>query len=224
MKKFLIPVLIIAIIVIGGIFIYKNLTKEETQIFLSEKNTMPEVLKGKKIAMVIAFRDFRDEEYFIPKEIFEAGGANVKTASNEKGTAIGTGGGEANVDLLEKEIDPANFDAVVFVGGQGCLKALDNEISYNLIKEAVSQNKVLGSICISPVILAKAGVLQGKKATVWSSPLDKFAVKVLRDSRANYQSAPVVVDGKIITAAGPFAAKEFAEAIIKIINSATPSR
>jgi len=217
MRKFLLPILIIAIIIIGGILIYKNLTKERTQISFSEKNTMPEILKGKKIVMVIAFRDFRDEEYFIPKEIFEAAGAEIKTASNEKGLAIGSGGGEASIDFLAEDINLANFDAVVFAGGSGCLKNLDNEVSYNLVKEAVSQNKVLGSICISPVILAKAGVLQGKKATVWSSPLDKFAVKILRNSGANYQSAPVVVDGKIITASGPSAAKEFAETIIKVL-------
>ena len=180
-------------------------------------------LENKKIAMIIAFQDFQDEEYFIPKKIFEAAGFEVKTISNKKGVAIGSKGGEVNVDFLAEDIDLANFRAVVFIGGLGCLKSLDNEIFYNLARETVSKNKILGSICISPIILAKSGVLQGKKATVWSSALDKFAVKILKNSGADYQSASVTVDGKIITASGPSAAKEFAEEIIKAINLAASS-
>ena len=177
------------------------------------------VLKNKKIVMIVAFRNFRDEECFIPKKIFEAKGAEVKTASNKKGIAIGSEGGELNVDFLVEEVDLNDFEAVIFVGGSGCLKALDNELSYNLIKKTASQNKLLGAICISPVILAKAGVLSGKKATVWSSPLDKSAIEILKKAGADYQSKPVIADGKIITAAGPFAAKQFAEEIIKTLIS-----
>ena len=36
----------------------------------------------KKIVFIISFRDFKDEEYFVPKGILENGGAEIKTASN----------------------------------------------------------------------------------------------------------------------------------------------
>ena len=175
-------------------------------------------LQEKKIAIIIAFRDFRDEEYFTPREILEKAGAEIKNASNKIGTAIGADGGEVGIDLLVSELNPAEFDAVVFIGGPGCLKNLDNEDSYRVAKETISQNKVLAAICISPTILAKAGVLNGKKATVWSSLLDKSAVKILKEKGAIYQDTPVVVDGKIITGSGPAAAKEFGEAIIKVLT------
>ena len=171
-----------------------------------------------KVLFIISFRDFRDEEYFTPKEILENAGAEVKTASNRIGTAIGADGGEAEIDFLVSEINPADFDAVVFVGGPGCLSSLDNENSYKLIKEAVAKNKVLAAICIAPVILAKAGVLRGKKATVWTNPMDKSAVKILEDSGAIYEDKSVVVEGKIITASGPAAAKEFGQAIVKVLT------
>ena len=174
---------------------------------------------NKKIVFIIAFRDFRDPEYFIPKEILESAGVKVKTASNKKGTAIGAEGGEANVDLLVPEVNPSDFDAVVFVGGSGCLQSLDNEDSHKVVKETVSQNKVLAAICISPVILAKAGVLSGKKATVWSSAMDKGPVKILEDKGAIYQDKAVVVDGKVITANGPEAAREFGQSIIEVLTS-----
>ena len=180
---------------------------------------MPEkTIENKKIVMVIAFKDFRDEEYFVPKEILEGAGAEVKTASNQMGRALGADGGEVEIDLLVKDLNPADFDVVVFIGGPGCLGNLDNENSYQVAKETVSQNKILASICISPIILAKAGVLKGKKATVWSSPMDRSPVKILEENGAIYQDELVVVDGKIITGNDPGAAKEFGEAIVEVLT------
>jgi len=168
--------------------------------------------------MVIAFRDFRDAEYFTPKKILEEAGAEIKTASNKMGLALGTEGGDARIDLLIKDLKPAEFDAIVFAGGPGCLDALDNEDSYRVAKEAVSQNKVLAAICISSVILAKAGVLSGKRATVWSSEADKQPIKILIENGATYIPRPVIADGKIITGNGPAAAKEFGEMIIGVLT------
>ena len=54
---------------------------------MAEKN-----LKEKSIVMIIAFRDFRDAEYFVPKEILEEAGVEVKTASNKLGVAVGADG------------------------------------------------------------------------------------------------------------------------------------
>lgn len=173
-------------------------------------------LENKKIAMVIAFRDFRDAEYFTPKKILEEAGAEIKTASNKMGLAIGTEGGDARIDFLIKDLSVAEFDAIVFAGGSGCLGALDNEDSYRVAKEAVSQNKVLAAICISSVILAKAGVLKGKRATVWSSEADKQPIKILIENEAIYIPRPVITDGKIVTAEGPAVAEEFGEKIIEV--------
>ncbi|MEA3344083.1 MAG: DJ-1/PfpI family protein, partial [Patescibacteria group bacterium] len=78
--------------------------------------------------------------------------------------------------------------------------------------------KLLGAICIAPAILARAGALKGKKATVWNSAMDKSAIKILESNGAIFQPEPVVVENKIITANGSHAAEEFAETIIKIIN------
>jgi len=213
MKKVLIIIVIIVIIVIIGVLVYQKIQKAE-----EKEVVMPNILQNKKIAMIIAFRDFRDEEYFIPKKILEGTGAEITTVSNKSGIAVGADGGDVEVNLLLESLNPVDFDAIVFIGGPGCLGNLDNEESYRIIQETVSQNKVLASICISPVILAKAGVLEGKKATVWSSIMDKSAVKILKNSGVIYQSDSVVVDGKIVTADGPAAAKKFAEAIINLLT------
>lgn len=179
---------------------------------------MEKPLEGKSIVMLIAFKDFRDEEYFIPKQIFLAAGVKtVLTASTRVGTAIGADGGEVPVNLLIKDINVADFDAVVFIGGPGALKELDNENSYRVVRDTISQGKLLSAICISPAILAKAGALRGKKATVWTSSMDKSAVKILEDNGAIFEDKSVVADGLIITGNGPSAAEEFAMKIIELL-------
>ena len=175
-------------------------------------------LQGKKVAMIIAFRDFRDEEYMIPKKVLESAGAEIITVSTSLGEAIGKLGGEAEVNALLKDIKVEDYDAVLFIGGPGAFKYIDDETCHQIAREIIENNKVLGAICIAPTILAKAGVLEGKKAVVWSSVMDKSAVKILKEAKAVYQDNPVVVDGKIITASGPIAAKKFAEAIIETLK------
>lgn len=175
---------------------------------------MPKILKDKKIVMIVAFRNFRDIEYFLSKEILEKAGGEVKTASNKKGIAVGADGGEVNIDLLVSEINPIDFDAIVFIGGPGCLENLDNEDSYKLARETISQNKVLAAICISPIILARAGVLKRKKATIWHSSTNKQPIEILEKNGAIFEEKSVVVDGKIITGNGPESVKEFGKAII----------
>jgi protease I len=180
---------------------------------------MPEkLLSGKKIAMIIAFQDFRDEELFIPRSIFLAEGAEVKLISSKKGKALGIFGGIIDVDFTFEEFDVKDFDAVIFVGGAGAHQYIEDKRCWEIAQKAVAEGKLLGAICIAPSILARAGILKGKRATVWQSPLDKSAVKILKEGGAKFEKAPVVVDGKIITANGPEAARKFAEAIIKSLN------
>lgn len=176
-------------------------------------------LTNKKIAIVIAFREFRDIEYFIPRNILAGSGAQIVAVSSEKGAAIGADGGEVEVRLTPDEFQIENFDAVVFIGGPGMGKKIDDAGFQKIAKEAVQNNKVLAAICIAPALLAKAGVLKGKKAVVWSAPLDKSAVKILKEEGAEYLAEDVVVDGKIVTASGPPAAKKFAETIIEILSA-----
>ena len=130
--------------------------------------------------MVPAFRNFQDEEYFITKKILEDAGIGVTTASNKMGPAVGVFGGEVRVDLLMEDLRPADFDAVIFIGGGGSMEYLNNEKSYKVAKDTISHGKILAAICISPVILAEAGVLRGKKATVWCSPFEQLPIETLK--------------------------------------------
>ena len=143
---------------------------------------------------------------------------DVDVASSSLGEAVGKFGKKVNVDKLISEVNLDDYDALVFIGGPGAVEYIENNQAHQLARQAIEKNKVLGAICIAPDILAKAGVLKGKKATVWSSIVDRQPIKVLEDNGAIYLNQPVVKDGNIITANGPSAAKEFGKTIGEELN------
>lgn len=177
-----------------------------------------EYLKGKKIALIIAFRDFKDEEFLIPKKTLESAGAEIEIVSTKKGIAIGSNGKTVKVGTVLSDLQTQDFDAIVFIGGSGVPAHLDNSDSYRIAQNAKQEGKVVAAICISPLILAKAGILQKKKATVWSSPLNKQPARILQEKGAIYEKKDVVIDGKIVTANGPAAAKEFGEKLLELLK------
>ena len=173
-----------------------------------------EKLSNKNILIVVASKNFRDEEYFIPLEIFQKEGVTVTTASSIKGQLVGIAGGEIRSTLKLREVKTKDFDAIVFIGGDGAKEYFDNNDAHKIICETVNSNRVLAAICIAPVILAQAGVLNGKKATVWSSVMNKKWEKVLKEAGCLVSEKRVEKDEKIITADGPAVSAEFAKTII----------
>lgn len=176
------------------------------------------VLTNKNIILVVAFNGFQDREYEVTRKILEGGGAKILVASSVLGRARGKSDSAVDVDLLLDDIKIQDVDALVFIGGPGASEYFDSQKAHSLAQEAVAKEKVLGAICIAPEILAKAGVLKDKKATVWSSVVDRSPIKVLQASGVEYVDQKVVRDGKIITANGPAAAKEFGKTIVDVLS------
>ncbi|MCK5084736.1 MAG: DJ-1/PfpI family protein [Candidatus Pacebacteria bacterium] len=171
-------------------------------------------LSKKKVLFIVGSKNFRDEEYFIPFEILQKEGAKIFTASSKEGEIVGVEGGEARSSLTLKQVNTRDFDIIIFVGGDGASEYFQNDDAHRIAQEAAAKHKVLAAICIAPVILAKAGVLRGRKATVWSSLMNKSGAKELKEAGCNVEEKRVVIDGEIVTADGPAVVKEFAEAII----------
>lgn len=169
----------------------------------------------KKVLMVIAPAKFRDEELFDTKAALESSGANVTIASKTTALAVGMLGGKAQPQVALSSAKAADYDAVVFVGGGGAEVYFNDPVAIGLAKDAHSQGKIVSAICIAPSILANAGVLNGKKATVFKG--DKY-LGILKAKGANYTGRDVEVDGKIITADGPSSAKKFGQIIVKSLG------
>jgi len=173
-------------------------------------------IAGKKVLMVIASNNFRDEELFEPKKLIEDAGGKVVVASSSLRTAKGMLGGTFKPEVLLKDVKAEDYDAVVFVGGAGASEYWTDPAAHSLAKSAAAKGKPVCAICIAPVTLANAGLLQGKKATVWSSEAAKIRAK-----GARYTGAAVEVDGNFITASGPDSSAQFGRAIVRALGAST---
>lgn len=190
-----------------------QVTKQEEK--LPKSKTHQGGSKARKILMIIACKNFRDEELTTPKKMLEANGYDVTVASREKSGCTGMLGATATVDTLLSEVNVDEYDGIIFVGGVGAKIYINDPLAHKIARQAVKNGKILGAICIAPSILAKAGVLKGKKATVWQG---KEFISILKKGGANYTAEKVTVDGKIITAHGPDAASQFGEKIIEMLK------
>lgn len=183
-----------------------------TGLVHGKENSM-NTLAGKKVVMIIAFRDFRDEEFSQPAAALSRAGATITVASSHKGTAEGMLGRKVPVNVLISDVVVSNFDAVIFVGGGGAQEYFKDSTAHRIARDAVAQGKLLGAICIAPVTLAEAGVLTGKRATAFPS-----TQSVLKKAGALVEPHGVVRDGKLITADGPASADAFAEKIMEALK------
>jgi len=167
-----------------------------------------------KILMVIAHENFRDEELLTPKSIFEKEGFKVTVASTDTTPAKGMLGAKVKPDVIVYDEDFSKYDAVVLVGGMGSTVYWNDEKIHKKIVDFIKdENKVLAAICLAPGTLAKAGVLKGKKATIWKSAADE-----IKKGGGEYTGKPVERDGRIITGNGPDAAESFAKEIVKALK------
>ena len=92
-------------------------------------------LAGKKVLMVVAPKDFRDEEYLEPRGVLEEAEVEIVVVSKEVEKAIGAYGAKVVVDEEIGNVAAADFDAVVFVGGPGSKVYFDDQTALDLAKD-----------------------------------------------------------------------------------------
>jgi protease I len=126
-------------------------------------------------------------------------------------------GAQVVVDAVVSQLHAAEFDAVVIAGGAGAPSHLwDHEPLISLAREAHALGRPLAAICLAPPVLARAGVLSGKRATTFPA---QSAIIELKRGGATYVDEPVVQDGTIVTARGPEAAAAFGAVLATLLES-----
>ena len=172
------------------------------------------------MALVVAFDGFRDEELFLPRGILERRGARVDVLSDRTGDATGKLGGTVRVDGLIAAARAGDYDAVVFVGGPG-IRAYADRPDCHALARAAAGERVVASICAAGAIMARAGLLKGRRATCYPTEAE-----ILRKAGATYTGRAVEIDGAFITADGPQAASRFGAAVADamVLMRQKPSR
>jgi protease I len=168
-------------------------------------------LASKKVLMAIPHTQFRDEEFFEPQKILESEGATVTVASTAVRMCYGTNGGsvQSTVTIADSKVE--DYDALVICGGPSVPDLFWNDKKLAELAAAMAAaGKVVAAISLSTVVLARAKLLAGKKATVYFLPQ---ALQELKAAGADYVTEPLVVQEKLILAEGPTESARFGQAI-----------
>lgn len=168
-------------------------------------------LSDKKVLMVVAPTEFDGAEFETTRKVLEARGLQVKVASTGLGAARATTGLMVRPDVSLDEVKTWEYDAVIFVGGPGARQLFDHEKVTKLAKDC--EYKVLGALGLAPGILAKGGVVKGKRVTA-----DTAVASLLREKEGRFTNQPLEVDEKLVTAAGGRFAEHFGNAILKALE------
>lgn len=161
--------------------------------------------------IIIAKEGYQDKELAGTRAGLEAAGFTVTIASTEEGPCTGKLGGTETAAIALRDVVVSRFDRIAFIGGPGAHALVNNFDALNVARAAAKRNMPLGAICIAPTILAAAGVLDGKRATVWDK--DGEQERFILEHGATYTGELVTVDGMIVTGNGPDAAEEFGKTL-----------
>ena len=114
-----------------------------------------------------------------------------------------------------KTMDDTNitdYDCVILPGTINPLPALYDDRLIDFLKSGINTNVVFAAISSSPLLLAKAGVLKGKKFT--AGFFMQMAEVYPFIEKENFTHEGVVCGGNVITGIGMFF-REFAEAVLR---------
>ncbi len=163
-------------------------------------------------ALVLMADGFEEIELSSIVDILRRGGVTVTIAGLKEGLLTGSRGIKMQADAPLDSIKEM-YDMIILPGGSPGYVNLGNDRRVlNLVNKYCAEGKIVAAICAAPSVLAKAGILTGKKATVFRGMENEL-------KSAKYVDSPVVEDEKIITSQGPGTAMEFALTLLKRLTS-----
>jgi 4-methyl-5(b-hydroxyethyl)-thiazole monophosphate biosynthesis len=136
-------------------------------------------------------------------------------------TTCGLGGlqprGTHNVvvvaDLTIEDALKRKWDMVLLPGGMpGATNLRDDSNVGELLNQTADDGGYVGAICAAPIVLARFGFVNGKKATSYPGFKEQMP-------GADYSEERVVCDGKVLTSRGPGTAMEFALVVTELLDS-----
>lgn len=130
------------------------------------------------------------------------------------------------VDLLIEDVKAEDYDALALPGGFsefGYYEDAYSEIFLDLIRRFDEQGKLIASICVGALPIAKSGVLKGRTGTTYHLMNRRRQIQ-LEEFGVNIVNEPVVVDGNIITSWCPSTAIDVALKLLEMLRSIDDSK
>lgn len=173
-------------------------------------------LKGKKVAVLVE-NGFEEVELTKPVQALKTDGATVKVISPEvkvKAWNHTEWGDEFRTDILLKNADPEDFDALLLPGGvMSPDKLRMNDTAVDFVRHFTNAHKPVAAICHGPWTLIETGFVKGKTVTSY------YSLKTdLINAGAEWINEEVVRDGNLVTSRKPDDIPAFNREVIRMLQ------
>jgi transcriptional regulator GlxA family with amidase domain len=161
---------------------------------------------------VLLFEEFELLDVFGPLEMFSMlpDDFAIRLVSQSAPIVTSNGGPRSMID--DHFADDRHYDILLVPGGMGTRREVENRALLRWLAAAADRAEIVASVCTGSALLAKAGVLDGRRATTNKNAFDWVASQgpaVHWQRRARW-----VEDGKFITSSGVSAGTDMALALI----------
>ncbi|HET9234209.1 MAG TPA: DJ-1 family glyoxalase III [Candidatus Eisenbacteria bacterium] len=145
-------------------------------------------------------------------DILRRAGVEVVTVGLTPGPVRASRGVVILPDSILDAVLAESFDMIVLPGGKEGAERLgaDTRIR-DLLRRMAAEGRYVAAICAAPAVLAKAGLLDGRRATAFPGILDRV-------TELTSSAEAVVRDGTIVTSRGPGTALDFALELVRLLQ------
>lgn len=143
-------------------------------------------------------------------DVLRRAGVVVTVAGLRSGLVTGAHGIALATDCVLDDALRASFDVVVLPGGMpGTTNLMEDERVLGLLRAQHAAGRRVAAICAAPMVLARAGLIDGVRVTSYPGVRGELGKAVVEDA------ARVVRSGRILTSQGPGTALEFALELVR---------
>lgn len=166
---------------------------------------------------IILGEGFEEIEALAPCDILRRGGVRVSLAGIGSKTVVGGHGIKVEADCLVEEIDTKTAEMIVFPGGSVGVESIrKSSIALGKMLEMHKMGKETAAICAAPTILAKLGMLDGKKVVCYPGLEGQL-------DGAEYVDEPTMRDGKLTTGRAAGASIDFGLKLLEVLRGTEKS-
>ena len=172
---------------------------------------------GSTVLIYLPQQLFSGEEFEPTLGQISLAGLQTRIASSDTGVAVSMGRVLVKPDLALRDANVTDYAGLVLIGGSGAALYWGDSLLQARCREFAERGKVVAAIGIAPITLARAGVLKGRKATVFH---ERSAIGWLKESGAKFSFRQLVADRNVITAASAEQARAFGRAVAAAVQNA----
>ena len=164
-----------------------------------------------KTAYVLLAEGFEEIEAITPIDTLRRAGVKVVTVGVTGKTVTGAHQIPVVADITPEEFvfEPEAALVVLPGGYPGTEHLLNSQWVLDILQQADEKEMVIAAICAAPLVLEKAGLLEGKRATAFPSVQPQLGTSITVTGQGVEQ------DGRIITGRSAGVALEFAHCLIE---------